>query len=56
MDVVAVGLQSGKVIVHNLKFDETVMSFTQDWGPVTSLTFRTGVLTCSVFGVKCKKR
>ena len=43
VDVVGVGLQSGKIILHNLKFDEVVMSFHQDWGPVTALTFRTGI-------------
>ncbi|KXJ18320.1 WD repeat-containing protein 36 [Exaiptasia diaphana] len=41
IDVVGVGLQSGKIIIHNLKFDETVMFFQQDWGPVTSIAFRT---------------
>ncbi|ELT99075.1 hypothetical protein CAPTEDRAFT_181222, partial [Capitella teleta] len=41
IDVVAVGLASGKIIVHNLKYDETLMTFTQDWGPVTSMAFRT---------------
>ena len=45
MDVVALGLQNGKVVVHNLKYDETLMSFIQDWGPVTSLAFRTGMNT-----------
>lgn len=44
VDVVGVGLQSGKIILHNLKFDEVVMSFHQDWGPVTALTFRTGII------------
>ena len=44
MDVVGVGLQSGKIVLHNLKFDETVMRFQQDWGPVTALTFRTGIV------------
>ena len=39
------GLQSGKIILHNLKFDEVVMSFHQDWGPVTALAFRTGIAT-----------
>ena len=42
VDVVAVGLQSGKIVIHNLKYDETVMSFQQDWGPVSCLAFRTG--------------
>ena len=39
IDVVAVGLDSGEVFVHNLKYDETVVS--QDWGPVTGIAFRT---------------
>nr|DBA23366.1 TPA: hypothetical protein GDO54_014285 [Pyxicephalus adspersus] len=41
VDVVAVGLTSGKIIVHNIKFDETLMTFHQDWGPITALSFRT---------------
>lgn len=41
VDVVAVGLSSGQIILHNLKFDETVMEFTQDWGLVTTISFRT---------------
>jgi len=41
IDVVAVGLDSGEVFVHNLKYDETVVKFSQDWGPVTGISFRT---------------
>ncbi|XP_014666285.1 PREDICTED: WD repeat-containing protein 36-like [Priapulus caudatus] len=41
VDVVAVGLVSGDIVIHNIKYDETVMKFTQDWGAVTALTFRT---------------
>lgn len=41
VDVVAVGLASGETVVHNLKFDETLMRFQQDWGPVTAVSFRT---------------
>ena len=41
MDVVAVGLASGQIVLHNLRFDETLMQFQQEWGPVTSLGFRT---------------
>ncbi|XP_051875459.1 WD repeat-containing protein 36 isoform X2 [Pristis pectinata] len=41
VDVVAVGLASGMIIVHNLKYDEMVMKFQQDWGPVTAISFRT---------------
>ncbi|KXJ70732.1 hypothetical protein RP20_CCG022629 [Aedes albopictus] len=41
IDVVAVGLQNGKIVMMNLKFEETIMELTQDWGPVTGITFRT---------------
>lgn len=41
LDVVAVGLSTGRVILHNIKFDKTIMEFTQDWGLVTSISFRT---------------
>lgn len=42
VDVVAVGLVSGHIIIHNIKFDETLMKFQQDWGPITAISFRTG--------------
>eukprot|EP00095_Tigriopus_kingsejongensis_P011785 maker-scaffold119_size336447-snap-gene-2.31 protein:Tk11785 transcript:maker-scaffold119_size336447-snap-gene-2.31-mRNA-1 annotation:"wd repeat-containing protein 36" len=41
IDVVAIGLENGEIYVHNLKFDETIVKFSQDWGSVTGLTFRT---------------
>lgn len=41
IDVIAVGLEDGRIIIHNLKYDETVMTFSQEWGTVTSLSFRT---------------
>jgi len=41
IDVCGVGLADGRIILHNLKFDEQVMSFIQEWGPIKSLTFRT---------------
>uniref|UniRef100_A0A673LAH4 WD repeat-containing protein 36-like n=1 Tax=Sinocyclocheilus rhinocerous TaxID=307959 RepID=A0A673LAH4_9TELE len=41
VDVVGVGLASGQIIIHNIRFDETLMKFQQDWGPVTALSFRT---------------
>ncbi|KAF5909470.1 WD repeat-containing protein 36, partial [Clarias magur] len=41
VDVVGVGLASGKIVIHNIKFDETLMKFQQDWGPITALSFRT---------------
>ena len=36
----AIGLNSGEIIVHNLKLDEIFVKFKQDWGPVTCLSFR----------------
>lgn len=42
MDVIAVGLVTGHIIVHNIKFDETLMKFQQDWGPITAISFRIG--------------
>lgn len=41
IDVAAIGLNSGRIILHNLKYDETIMDFVQDWGSVTSISFRT---------------
>ncbi|XP_072549023.1 WD repeat-containing protein 36 [Salminus brasiliensis] len=41
VDVVGIGLASGQIIIHNIKFNETVMKFQQDWGPITALSFRT---------------
>ncbi|GBM39835.1 WD repeat-containing protein 36 [Araneus ventricosus] len=41
INVVAVGLECGDIYIHNLKFDETLMKFSQDWGAVTGLCFRT---------------
>jgi len=41
IDVVGVGLENGRIMLHNLKYDETLMSFIQDWGPITTLSFRT---------------
>ena len=43
LDIVGVGLQDGRVILHNVRLDESVMTFSQEWGPVTSLSFRTGI-------------
>ncbi|CAH0382177.1 unnamed protein product [Bemisia tabaci] len=41
VDVIAIGLANGKIILHNLKFDESLTEFTQDWGLVTAISFRT---------------
>lgn len=42
VDIVGIGLENGNVLVHNVRMDETVMQFQQDWGPVTAISFRTG--------------
>ena len=42
VDVVGAGLEDGGVVLHNLRYDETLMRFQQDWGPVIGLAFRTG--------------
>ena len=41
VDVVAVGFLDGKIKLHNIKYDETLFSFHQDWGCVATLSFRT---------------
>uniref|UniRef100_A0A3B5KSB5 WD repeat domain 36 n=1 Tax=Xiphophorus couchianus TaxID=32473 RepID=A0A3B5KSB5_9TELE len=41
VDVVGVGTATGRIIIHNIRLDETLMSFTQDWGPISTLAFRT---------------
>lgn len=41
IDVAAIGLFNGRIILHNLKYDETIFELVQDWGPVISISFRT---------------
>ena len=41
IDVIAVGLDDGRIFVHNLKTDETLMTFSQEWGSVLAISFRT---------------
>lgn len=41
IDVAAIGLSDGRIILHNLKFDESLFELVQDWGCVISITFRT---------------
>ncbi|ESN89835.1 hypothetical protein HELRODRAFT_104619, partial [Helobdella robusta] len=50
VNVVAVGLKDGRIILHDLKFDESLMVFKQDWGPVTSISFRSDVDYIMVVG------
>lgn len=40
LDTVAIGLENGSVHVHNLQYDRSLMSFSQEWGAVTALAFR----------------
>lgn len=48
IDVVAVGLADGRIILLNLLYDEMVMQLKMDWGPVTSITFRTDISDNSI--------
>lgn len=41
IDVVAIGLVNGKIVLLNLKADVALMEFTQEWGMVTGISFRT---------------
>ncbi|KAL6074501.1 putative u3 small nucleolar rna-associated protein 21 [Balamuthia mandrillaris] len=40
VDVVAIGLADGRILLHNLRFDRTLVTFSQEGGKVTSLSFR----------------
>uniref|UniRef100_A0A6G1S835 WD repeat-containing protein 36 n=1 Tax=Aceria tosichella TaxID=561515 RepID=A0A6G1S835_9ACAR len=39
-NVVAIGLEDGHVYVQNIKYDETVMKIYQEYGAITSMSFR----------------
>lgn len=39
-DVLAIGLEDGHVFVHNIKYDEVVLKIYQEYGPITSMSFR----------------
>jgi U3 small nucleolar RNA-associated protein 21 len=41
VDVVAVGLEDGRIILHNIRLDKTLFTFRQEEGAVTGITFRT---------------
>jgi len=41
VDVIAVGMETGRIVLHNCKVDMMLMSFYQEFGMVTSITFRT---------------
>ncbi|XP_067941794.1 WD repeat-containing protein 36-like isoform X2 [Watersipora subatra] len=50
VDVIGIGLDSGDIYIQNIKFDEVIMKFTQDWGPVTGLAFRTDGIPVMISG------
>lgn len=41
VDIVAIGLISGSIFIHNLKSDSTLIKFKQEFGCITDLSFRT---------------
>jgi U3 small nucleolar RNA-associated protein 21 len=41
IDVAAIGFSNGKIVLLNLKADVALMEFTQEWGMVTGISFRT---------------
>lgn len=41
VDVIAVGLLDGSIVLHNIRTDATIMTLRQE-GKVTAVTFRTG--------------
>jgi len=41
VDVIAVGLTNGQIVLLNLKADVVLMEFSQEWGIVTGIAFRT---------------
>lgn len=40
VDIIAIGRDSGNVIIHNLKMDQEIMRFKQNEGSVTAIAFR----------------
>lgn len=40
VDIVAIGLEDGRIIIHDLKVDKTLLEFSQAEGSVTTLSFR----------------
>lgn len=52
LDVIAVGLKDGRIILHNIKYDQSVVDFKQEWGPITSVSFRTDGPPIMVTGSK----
>lgn len=41
-DVCAIGLGNGQVVLHNLRFDTSLISVAQEGGAIKAIEFRTG--------------
>lgn len=53
MDVVAVGLANGQILLHHLKFDKTLMSFCcKNSGRISALSFRTDAQPFLISGTR----
>lgn len=53
LDTVAIGCGNGKVYIHNLRYDETVVEFLHtSRGPITALSFRTGKTNVSFLALR----
>jgi U3 small nucleolar RNA-associated protein 21 len=50
LDVVAIGLSDGQIILHNIRYDKSLFSLVHSPGPITSLSFRTDGEPCMVSG------
>jgi U3 small nucleolar RNA-associated protein 21 len=52
VDVIAIGLLDGSIVIHNIRTDATIMTLRQE-GKVTAVTFRTGTGSIIfIFGAK----
>lgn len=48
--IVAIGLENRTIYLHNLEVDETVFQVMQDWGSITSISFRSDGDTIMAIG------
>lgn len=39
-DVIGIGLEDGNIYIHNIRYDEVVMKIYQEYGRITSMSFR----------------
>ncbi len=50
LDVVAIGLSDGKIMLYNIRYEKVLFTLTHTPGPVTSLSFRTDAVPGLVSG------